>query len=43
MKVIVVKRQKDNIIMIKFVIENLVLNVTSVYAPQVGLSDDVKR
>jgi hypothetical protein len=31
------------IIMIKLVFEDLVLNVISVYAPQVGLSDDVKR
>jgi hypothetical protein len=31
------------IIMIKLIFRNLVLNVISVYAPQVGLSDDVKR
>jgi hypothetical protein len=31
------------IIMIKLVFRDLVLNIISVYAPQVGLSDDVKR
>jgi hypothetical protein len=29
--------------MIKLIFGDLVLNVISVYAPQVGLSDDVKR
>jgi hypothetical protein len=29
--------------MIKLVIEDLILNIISVYAPQIGLSDDVKR
>jgi hypothetical protein len=31
------------IIMIKLVFGDLVLNVISAYAPQLGLSDDVKR
>jgi hypothetical protein len=31
------------IIMIKLVFGDLVLNVISAYAPQIGLSDDVKR
>jgi hypothetical protein len=31
------------IIMIKLIFGNLVLNAISAYAPQVGLSDDVKR
>jgi hypothetical protein len=31
------------IIMNKLVFGDLILNVISVYAPQVGLSDDVKR
>jgi hypothetical protein len=31
------------IIMIKLIFRDLVLNVISAYAPQVGLSDDVKR
>jgi hypothetical protein len=31
------------IIMIKLIFGDLILNVISVYAPQVGLSDDVKK
>jgi hypothetical protein len=42
-EVVVVRRQGDRIIMIKLIFEDLVLNVISAYAPQVGLSDDVKR
>jgi exonuclease III len=42
-EVVVVRRQGDKIIMIKLIFGDLVLNVISVYAPQVGLSDDVKR
>jgi exonuclease III len=41
--VVTVRRQGDRIIMIKLVFGDLVLNVISAYAPQVGLSDDVKR
>jgi hypothetical protein len=40
---VVVRRQGDRIIMIKLIFGDLVLNVISAYAPQVGLSDDVKR
>jgi hypothetical protein len=42
-EVVAVMRQWDMIIMIKLIFEDLVLNVISAYAPQVGLSDDVKR
>jgi exonuclease III len=42
-RVIAVRRQGDMIIMIKLVFGDLVLNIINVYAPQVGLSDDVKR
>jgi hypothetical protein len=42
-EVVAVRRQEDKIIMIKLVFGDLVLNIISVYAPQVGLSDDVKR
>jgi exonuclease III len=42
-EVVVVRRQWDKIIMIKLIFGDLVLNVISEYAPQVGLSDDVKR
>jgi exonuclease III len=41
--VVAVRRQGDRIIMIKLIFGDLVLNVISAYAPQVGLSDDVKR
>jgi hypothetical protein len=41
-EVVTVRRQGDMIILIKLVFGDLVLNVISVYAPQVGLSDDVK-
>jgi hypothetical protein len=41
--VIAVRRQWDKIIMIKLIFGDLVLNVISAYAPQVGLSDGVKR
>jgi exonuclease III len=42
-RVVAVRRQGDMIIMIKLIFGDLVLNVISAYAPQVGLSDDVKR
>jgi hypothetical protein len=42
-KVIAVRRQWDRIIMIKLVFGDLVFNVISAYAQEVGLSDDVKR
>jgi hypothetical protein len=41
--VVAVRRQGDSIIMIKLIFGDLVLNVISAYAPQVGLCDDVKR
>jgi exonuclease III len=42
-EVVAVRRQGDRIIMIKLVFGDLVLNIISAYAPQVGLNDDVKR
>jgi hypothetical protein len=42
-EVLAVRRQGDRIIMIKLIFGDLVLNVISAYAPQVGLSDYVKR
>jgi hypothetical protein len=42
-EIIAIRRQGDMIIMIKLIIEDLVLNVISVYAPQVGLRDNLKR
>jgi hypothetical protein len=41
--VVAVRKQGNRIIMIKLIFGDLVLNVISAYAPQVGLSDDVKR
>jgi exonuclease III len=41
--VVTVRRQGDKIIMIKLIFGDLILNVISAYAPQIGLSDDVKR
>jgi exonuclease III len=42
-EVVAVRKQGDMIIMIKLIFGDLVLNVISAYAPQVSLSDDVKR
>ena len=38
-----VRRQWDRIILVKLVIGDMVLNVISVYAPQVGLDESAKR
>jgi hypothetical protein len=42
-EVVAFRRQGDMIIMIKLIFGDLILNVISAYAPQVSLSDDVKR
>jgi hypothetical protein len=42
-EVIAVRRQGNNIIMIKLIFRDLILNIINAYAPQVDLSDDVKR
>ena len=41
--VVDVKRCGDRIILVKLVVEDLVLNVISVYAPQVGHNENTKR
>ena len=41
--VVRVRRQEDRIILVKFVVGDMVLNVISVYAPQVGLDESAKR
>ena len=41
--VVDVKRHGDRIILVKLVVEDLVLNVISVYAPQVGHNENTKR
>ena len=41
--VVGVRRQGDTIILVKLVIGDMVLNVISAYAPQVGLDESAKR
>jgi hypothetical protein len=41
--VVDIKQQGYMVILVKLLIGDLVLNVISVYAPQVGLSESVKR
>jgi hypothetical protein len=40
---IAVRRQVDMIIMIKLDIGDLIMNFISMYAPQIGLNNNVKR
>jgi len=41
--VVGVRRQGDGIILVKLVVGDMVLNVISAYAPQVGLDESAKR
>jgi exonuclease III len=41
--VVGIKRQGDRIILVKLLVGDLVLNVISAYAPQIGLNESVKR
>jgi hypothetical protein len=41
--VVDIKCNGDMIILVKLLVENLVFNVISAYAPQIGLSESVKR
>jgi exonuclease III len=41
--VVDIKRQGDRIILVKLLVGDLVFNVTSVYAPQIGLNESIKR
>jgi len=41
--VVEVKRKSDRIMAIKVMVGSEILNVVSVYAPQMGLSDNVKK
>ena len=41
--VVEVKRKSDKIMAIKAVVGSEILNVVSVYAPQIGLPDDIKK
>jgi exonuclease III len=41
--VVDIKRQGDMIILVKLLIGDLIFNVISVYAPQIGLNESIKR
>ena len=41
--VVEVRRQQDRIILVKLVVSDMVLNVISAYAPQVGHDESAKR
>jgi len=38
-----VRRKSDRLISVKLVVGSEILNVVSVYAPQVGLGEEIKR
>jgi exonuclease III len=40
--VVDIKRQGDGIILVKLLINDLVFNIISAYAPQIGLNESVK-
>jgi hypothetical protein len=42
-RVVDIKWQGDMIILVKLLIENLVFNIISAYAPQIGPNESVKR
>ena len=42
-QVVEVKRQSDRIMFVKLVVGSEVLNVLSIYAPHIGLGDNIKR
>jgi exonuclease III len=41
--VVDIKRQGDKIILVKLLVGDLVFNVISAYAPQIGLNESIKR
>jgi hypothetical protein len=41
--VVDIKRQGDRIILVKLLVEDLIFNVISAYAPQIGLNESIKR
>jgi hypothetical protein len=41
--VVDIKRQEDKIILVKLLVGDLVFNVISAYAPQIGLNESIKR
>jgi hypothetical protein len=42
-EVVDIKRQGDKIILVKLLVEDLIFNVISAYAPQIGLNESIKR
>jgi hypothetical protein len=38
-----IKHQEDKIILVKLIIGDLIFNVISSYAPQIGLNESIKR
>jgi exonuclease III len=41
--VVDIKQQGDMIILVKLFVEDLVFNIISAYAPQIGLNESIKR
>jgi hypothetical protein len=41
--VVDIKRQGDRIILVKLLVGDLIFNVISAYAPQIGLNESIKR
>jgi hypothetical protein len=41
-RVVDIKHQGDKIILVKLFVEDLIFNVISAYAPQIGLNENVK-
>jgi exonuclease III len=41
--VVDIKRQEDRIILVKLLVGDLIFNVISAYAPQIGLNESIKR
>jgi hypothetical protein len=42
-RVVDIKRQGDMIILVKLLVGDLVFNIISAYAPQIGLNESIKR
>jgi hypothetical protein len=42
-EVVDIKRQGDMIILVKLLVRDLIFNVISAYAPQIGLNENIKR
>jgi exonuclease III len=42
-EVVDIKRQGDMIILVKLLVGDLVFNIISAYAPQIGLNESIKR